>query len=107
MQLKRKKWRVTGNRIIDILREHEEALKKYKVRRIGVFGSYAKGKPHHKSDIDLLVEFEQPNFENFMDLASYLEKLFGKKVDILTPEGVKGIRVRGVAEKITRSLRYV
>ncbi len=107
MPLKRKKQRARGNRIINILRKREDVLKKYKVKRIGLFGSYAQGKQHRRSDIDFLVEFEQPNFDDFMSLASYLEKLFGKKIDILTPEGVKGIRVRGVAEKITRNLRYV
>jgi len=107
MQLKREKRRVTGNRIIDTLRKREDVLKKYKVKRIGLFGSYAHGKPHHRSDLDFLVEFEQPNFDDFMSLASYLEKLFGKKIDLLTPEGVKGIRVRGIAEKITKNLLYV
>ncbi|MBI2174792.1 MAG: nucleotidyltransferase family protein [Candidatus Omnitrophica bacterium] len=107
MRLKRKTQRATGNRIINILREHEDVLKKYKVKRIGLFGSYAKGTQRRKSDIDFLVEFEQPNFDDFMSLASYLEKLFGKKIDILTPEGVKGIRVRGIAEKITKNLLYV
>ena len=107
MQLKRRKQRVSGNRIIGILREHGDMLKKYRVKRIGLFGSYTQGKQNRRSDIDFLVEFEQPNFDDFMSLASYLEKLFGKKIDILTPEGVRGIRVRGVAEKITRNLLYV
>ena len=107
MPLKRKKQRVIGNRIIGILRKHENVLKKYKVKRIGLFGSYARGKQHRRSDMDFLVEFEQPNFDDFMSLASYLERLFGKKIDILTPEGIKGIRVRGVAERITRNLLYV
>src|SRR3989338_1748966 len=107
MPLKRRKQRVTGNRIIGVLREHGDMLKKYKVKRIGLFGSYAQGKQNRRSDIDFLVEFEQPSFDDFMSLASYLEKLFGKKIDLLTPEGVKGIRVRGIAEKITKNLLYV
>lgn len=107
MPLRRRKQRGAENRIIGILREHEDALKKYNVKRIGLFGSYAYGTPNRKSDIDFLVEFEQPNFDDFMSLASYLEKLFGKKIDLLTPEGVKSIRVRGIAEKITRQLLYV
>jgi predicted nucleotidyltransferase len=107
MPLKRKKQRAAGNRIITVLREHEDVLKRHRVKRIGLFGSYAKGIQRRESDIDFLVEFEQPNFDDFMSLAAYLERLFGKKIDLLTPEGVKGIRVRGVAEKITRSLLYV
>lgn len=107
MRLKRKRQRATGNRVINVLREHEDVLKKYKVKRIGLFGSYAKGTQRRESDIDLFVEFEQPNFDDFMSLAAYLERLFGKKIDLLTPEGVKGIRVRGIAEKITKHLLYV
>ncbi len=99
--------RLTGNRIIDILREQEHTLKRYHVKRIGLFGSYAHGTPTPKSDIDLLVEFERPSFDDFMDLAASLEKLFGKKVDLLTPIGLKSIRVKGVARRITQHLRYV
>ncbi len=107
MPLKRRKQRARGNRIINVLREHEDVLKKYRVKRIGLFGSYAQGKQNRRSDIDFLVEFEQPNFDDFMSLAAYLERLFGKKIDLLTPEGIKGIRVRGIAEKITGNLLYV
>ena len=90
-----------------MLREREDALKRYHVKRIGLFGSYARGKEKRESDIDFLVEFEQPNFDDFMSLASYLERLFGNRIDILTPEGVRSIRVRQVTEKITRHLLYV
>ena len=42
-----------------------------------------------------------------MDLAFYLEDLFGKKVELLTPEGVKSIRIKAIAEDIGRSVVYV
>ncbi len=90
-----------------VLRQHQDILKKYKVRRIGLFGSYAKGKQNKRSDIDFLVEFEEPTFDNFMGLIKYLEKLFGKKVDILTPEGVESIRVKEIARNIKRNVVYV
>ncbi len=90
-----------------MLREREDAFKRYHVKRIGLFGSYARGKEKRESDIDFLVEFEQPNFDDFMSLASYLERLFGNRIDTLTPEGVRSIRVRQVTEKITRHLLYV
>ena len=93
--------------IVRTLRKHQDALKRYRVRRIGLFGSYASGKARKDSDIDLLVEFEEPTFDRFMDLTSYLEKLFGKKVDILTPEGVRGVRVKSVAQSIRERLLYV
>jgi predicted nucleotidyltransferase len=105
---------LTGKEILDILREHQDTLKKYKVRKIGLFGSYIKGEQKRKSDIDLLVEFDMTAFDenfkglfdNFMDLSSYLEKLFGKKVDILTPVSVDTIRIKEVSEEIKRSVIY-
>lgn len=81
-------------------------LSKYKVKRIGLFGSYVAGKQGKGSDLDFLVEFKEPTFDNFMNLANYLEKLFGKKIDILTPKGVEGIRVKEVAEDIKKSVVY-
>jgi predicted nucleotidyltransferase len=105
---------LTGKEILDILREHQDTLKKYKVRKIGLFGSYIKGEQKRKSDIDLIVEFDMTAFDenfrglfdNFMDLSSYLEKLFGKKVDILTPVSVDTIRIKEVSEEIKRSVIY-
>jgi predicted nucleotidyltransferase len=70
--------------IMGLLRENEKVLKKYKVKRIGLFGSYVRGEQDKKSDIDLMVKLEKPSFDNFMDLAFYLEDLFGKKVDLVT-----------------------
>jgi predicted nucleotidyltransferase len=98
---------LTRNKIVSLLRRHEDMLKKYKVKRIGVFGSYAKGTQTSKSDVDFLVEFERPSFDDYMALAEDLEKLLGKKIDLLTPEGVRSIRVKEVAENIRRSVLYV
>lgn len=72
-----------------------------------MFGSFAKNKQNIKSDIDLIVEFGNPNLDNFMDLIYFLENLFGRKVEILTPIGVDTIRIKGVAESIKRSVIYV
>ena len=94
--------------VIETLRAHKaEIQERYSVRRIGVFGSYARGEQKATSDIDVLVEFETPTFDNFMDLAFYLEELFGRKVDLLTPEGVKGIRIKEIAKEIMESVIYV
>ena len=97
----------TSKDIISTLRKHREVLQRYQVRRIGLFGSYVSGTPHKRSDIDLLVEFEEPTFDRFMDLTADLEKLFGKEIEILTPEGIRGIRIKRVAQHITKHVRYV
>ncbi|RZN40593.1 MAG: nucleotidyltransferase [Methanosarcinales archaeon] len=58
------------------------------VRKIGVFGSCVRGEQKETSDVDLLVEFEKPTFDNFMDLIFFLEGLFGKDVDLITACGM-------------------
>ena len=98
---------LTRHEILAALRRHQYNLKQFKVKRIGLFGSYATGRQNRKSDLDFLVEFDEPTFNNFMGLIEYLQKLFGKKVDILTPEGVKSIRIEEVANNIERNVAYV
>lgn len=94
--------------VIKVLRSEIPYLKEnYRVKKIALFGSVVKGRYTKTSDIDIMVEFEKPDFDKFMDLCFYLESLFHRKVDILTPEGIKRIRVRKVAQDIKRSLFYV
>jgi uncharacterized protein len=84
---------------IDILRSHEEEIKeRFAVKRIGLFGSFVRGEETKESDIDILVEFDDPTFRNFMNLAFFLEDLFGRRVDLLTPEGISH-RIRPNVEK--------
>ncbi len=86
-------------KVIDILRSHEQEIKeRFYVKRIGLFGSFARGEETETSDIDILVEFEDPTFRNFMNLAFFLENLFGRRVDLLTPEGISH-RIRPYVEK--------
>lgn len=60
------------------------------VRKIGIFGSVARGEDKPSSDIDVLVEFEdnKATFRNFMGLISFLEEIFGRKVDLVTTNGI-------------------
>jgi predicted nucleotidyltransferase len=98
---------LTSRGIIAQLQKNHDALIKFKVKRIGLFGSYAAGRQTQKSDIDFVVEFSEPTFDNFMGLVTFLEELFKRKVDVLTPEGVESIRIKSVAEDIQRNTVYV
>ena len=88
--MKRKK--LTYKEIIRTLRENRDILRKYKVKRIGLFGSYVRGEQKENSDIDFLVEFDLATFDSnftglfdyFMDLVYYLEDIFSKKVELIT-----------------------
>ena len=102
-----KNQRRSRREILALLRSDEATLRRYGVRRIGLFGSHASGRQSATSDVDLVVDFETPSFDNFMGLTEHLERLLGKKVDVLTPQGIAGIRVKEVADSIKRSIVYV
>ncbi len=63
----------SSNEILEILKRHKELLKRYKVKRIGLFGSFLRNESNNESDIDLLVDFEE---------------IFDRKVDLLTEKGI-------------------
>ena len=103
--IKRKKV-LTKEEIFDTLRKHRDILSKYKVRKIGFFGSFVRGEHGEKSDIDFIADLKEPSVENFMGLISFLEDLFGRRVEILTPAGVESIRINHVKEEIKKSITY-
>ncbi len=99
---------LTKEKVIEILRRELPYLaSRYGVRRIGLFGSFAEGIQKDNSDIDIVVEFEKPIGLKFVEFAEYLEKVLHKKTDILTPDGIKGIRIKKIARDIERSVIYV
>jgi uncharacterized protein len=73
-----------------LLAKHQEQLKQFGVKRWGVFGSFARGQQNTRSDVDILVEFEQgkKSFDNFMHLAFFLEEQVGRRVELVTPESL-------------------
>lgn len=52
--------KLTAEQILRQLHHHQDDLKQYKVKRIGLFGSYATGAPRKRSDVDFIVEFREP-----------------------------------------------
>ena len=89
----------TIRRIKSILAEHKsELVQKYHLRQLGVFGSYARKDNSAQSDIDLLVEFEEPIGLEFVTLAEELEKLLGIKVDLVSVNALKP-RMRKIIKK--------
>ena len=93
--------------ILEALRRHRPELERFSVKAIALFGSYAKDAQTESSDLDFVVEFSAPTYDNFASLEQFLEQLFGRRVDILTPAGVESIRVPQIAEDIKRTLVHV
>ncbi|MBI4455955.1 MAG: nucleotidyltransferase family protein [Acidobacteria bacterium] len=96
------------NEILELLRQHQDTLdEQFTVKRIGLFGSFARNEQHKRSDVDFVVEFARPSYDNYFHLIDYLEKLFGRKVQIITPDCLDSIRVKKVAREIRKSVVYV
>jgi len=76
--------------VLNIIGNHQKEIRDLGVRRYGLFGSFARGQTTEQSDIDILVEFEpgQKTFDNFMELAFFLEDLLGREVDLVTAESL-------------------
>lgn len=99
---------LTREQIVELLRAQSAYLaQEFGVRKIGLFGSFAKGLSTENSDIDLVIEFDTPIGLRFMELGDYLEAMLGRRVDILTPIGLQAIRRKTVIQNITESIIYV
>ena len=90
--------------ILSLLKSERAFLKnEFGVINIGLFGSYAKGTQQDDSDIDFLVEFEEPRFEWVAGLLIYLEKKFNRKIELVR----KSISVnRRLTERIVDDVIY-
>lgn len=70
----------------------QKIVSTYKIKEIGIFGSYVKEKMKETSDIDILIEFEKGAKVTLIDLLkleNYLTELFGIRVDIVVKEALK------------------
>ena len=91
----------TLDEIKGILTQHKEELAdRYKVREIGIFGSYVRGEQREKSDLDILVKFEQPIGLEFVELADFLEHILGMRVDLVSKGAIKPNRWRYIEEDL-------
>ena len=76
--------------ILRVIREKQSELaRRFSVRRIGVFGSFARGSASAESDVDILVELAEPTFDHYMDLKFYLEEVLNRSVDLVMADTVK------------------
>jgi len=87
-----------------ILKEHKaEVVQKYRVREIGIFGSFVRGEQKRRSDIDILVEFGPRNIPGLLKLIEmemYFEKLLRKKVDVVIKSGIRPELKKGILKEV-------
>ncbi|MBF0520585.1 MAG: nucleotidyltransferase family protein [Nitrospirae bacterium] len=90
---------------VEILKKNEVIIKdKYPIKKLGVFGSFAKGGSTGISDVDVLVEFTKPvDIFEFIDLKEFLEQLFDRTVDLVSVKALKPF----LRDKILSEVIYV
>jgi predicted nucleotidyltransferase len=92
---------------LEVLRRQMPYLQQtYHVKELGVFGSFARGDFTGKSDIDILVEFEDHakiGFVRFISLEEHLSEALQRKIDLVTKDALKPI----IKEKILQNTVYV
>jgi predicted nucleotidyltransferase len=75
--------------ILQTIRNHRTDLKKFRVKRLALFGSFVHGHQTSSSDLDFAVEFECKTFDAYMGLKQFLEELFDCRVDLVLFSAIK------------------
>ena len=90
--------------ITKALRDNKADLStRYHLTSIGIFGSFTRQDFRDDSDIDILIDYDQPIGIEFIDLAEEFEKILNRKVDLVSKKGVKP----KYFEEIQKDLIYV
>lgn len=83
---------LTKDKIIALLQQHQQKIHSFGVKKLILFGSYARNEAREDSDIDFLVEFEPGRglFKDYVHLLQFLrDDLFRKKVDLVEPHLIR------------------
>ena len=91
--------------IISLLQANRNDIKEFGVRRLCLFGSFLHERQNADSDIDLIVEFQPggKTFDNLIRLGFYLEELFSRRVELVTPESLSPF----IGPQILSEVEYV
>lgn len=95
----------TKAELVERLRGQGEEIRALGVRRLGLFGSFARGEQAAGSDVDLLVEFEPglKTYDNFLGLAFLVEEVLQRPVELVTRESLSpylGPRILSEVENV-------
>jgi predicted nucleotidyltransferase len=92
----------TRNKLEELKPSLEE---KFKVKSIGIFGSYIRGEGEKESDLDILVEFEESadlSLLDFIRLENHLSEELGVKVDLVEKRTLKPRIGKHILEEVVR-----
>lgn len=96
---------INKNIVFKKLRENKDKISNCGIKKIGLFGSYVRDEQKKESDMDFLVEFNKgkKNYRNFIKISELIEKLFNKKIDIVTKESLSPY----IGPHIKKEVEYV
>ncbi|MCB0197399.1 MAG: nucleotidyltransferase family protein [Anaerolineae bacterium] len=95
----------TKQDVVTTIHRHQDKIKAFGIKRLGLFGSFVRDEQKPDSDVDLLVEFEadQKTFDNFMRLSFLLEEILDWPVELVTVESLSPY----LRPYITQEVEYV
>ena len=79
----------TREAVLQQLEDNRDKIRSFGVKRLGLFGSCARGEATQSSDLDFVVELENETFDAYMDLKEFLEELFHCSVDLVLIDAIK------------------
>jgi len=97
--------RLSTKRIINVLTKSKiEARQRYRAEIKGIFGSFVRGDDKRKSDIDILVEFdERANLIDFVGLSLFLEEKMKRPIDVVPESAIR----KELKAKILKEVIYI
>ena len=90
-------------KVLDLIKVQQSFIKNtFHVKKIGLFGSMARGEGKDSSDLDFLVEFEEgfETFDNYIELKFFLEDMFQRKIDLVTIEALRPQMKAAILEEV-------
>ena len=96
---------ISRENLILILREYKATNENiYGIKRLGLFGSAARGEMQEDSDVDVVVELKEPDLFILADIKTDLEEQLGMRVDIIRHRKDMNINLK---RRISREAVYV
>ncbi len=95
----------TKENVLERILTYQDKIKKYGVRKLGMFGSFVRSEQDAESDMDLLVEFDQDKktFDNFIQLNFFLEEVLSRRVELITTDSLSPY----IGPHILKEVEYV
>ena len=91
----------TREEILSLLTRNKSELEsKFKVRRMALFGSYARGDQQSDSDVDILVDIDPSVGLEFVTLAEQIEQMLGIPVELVSRRAIKANKLKYIEQDL-------